>query len=107
MSSKFKHVTLPLLLLSAIFITLFTGASLQAQNQQDEDPVISVKMKASDWNKIITIIHNAPINGDIRDPLINVIATQAQAQVNALKQPVDSTSDKTGKNSLDKSKKKS
>jgi len=79
-----------------ILVLSILSISLKAQEQAD--PELYVKLKLSDWNQIVTILHNAPIVGDVRDPLIQKIKSQGQYQLQLIAQELqklDSAKKKT------------
>ena len=62
-------------------ITIILTVFLFSFQTGQQDPLITVKLPLSDWKTVIYILHKAAVDGDLRDPLINKIQTQAEGQL--------------------------
>jgi hypothetical protein len=78
MKKSFLSVVATLLVITLLSQAIPVNKSIP---KAPEDPTLTVSLPASKWQQIIAIIHNAPVTGELRDPLIGAINQQANTQL--------------------------
>ena len=63
--------------------TIILLLACMAFSPVQQEKKYSVTMTIGEWQKLVTIIHNAPVVGSERDPIINTIQNQINSQIDA------------------------